>query len=211
LPEVPKPEPARGHSHFTTATFDPCAIGDNWTPCHAEDGPAKLKFKDVCFHGRYDDIRPALRWVLAFNRPRFEEHARPSEWATLAFMEGANETLHLDFARCVTPLRYHCHELPTPPRWTPANLLDLPSEYWTDEPCSSPKRTHDTLDKAVCAAIEANRKFRPGMKKRAAGRKSGPSYWPSRPTRCTGATFFIARVGRAASLSWSRAGFTWSM
>ena len=177
LPDVPQPEPPRGHSHFTTATFAPDAIGEGWSPRHAEDAPTTLRYEDVSFQGRYACLKEALRWMFAFNRLQFagiKFLSRPTEWATLAYVEGAYESVNIGFARCVTPLRYFTHEVMATPRWRPANLLDAPAENWSDEFCGLSKHAHDTLEKAVSAAIKANRKFRPGMRK-----KSG---WPQRWT-----------------------------
>jgi len=173
MPEVPQPEPARGYDHFAVGVFDPRKY--NWTARHAEDAPTTLKYEDVDWRARFNPnaIAEALRWVKAFNAPQFAKRETADEWALLAWTDGGYESLKMDFARSVTPLAYFTHEVLTPPRWRPVSMFDTPAETLTDELCGLSKHEHATLDGAVLAATEANRKFRPGKRK-----KSGfPQRW----------------------------------
>jgi hypothetical protein len=174
LPEIPQPEPRRGHDHFRVGVFNPQKY--TWTASHAEDAPTTiLEYDDVAWRGRFSPnaIAEALRWVKAFNSPRFADRETADEWAVLAWTDGGYETIKIDFARSITPFVYCTHEMLTPPHWRPTSLFDMPGDVLTDELSSVLKHKHATLDAAVCAAAEANRKFRPGMRK-----KSGfPQRW----------------------------------
>jgi hypothetical protein len=179
LPEIPKPEPARGYDHFAVGVFNPRKVNwkTKWIAKHIEDAPSVgLDYDDLDWRGRFSPsaIAVALRWVKAFNEPRFANSPFGDEWAMLAFVDGGCESVKLDYCRCVSPFRYCTHEVITPPRWQPASLFDTPAELLTDEMCSLFRHEHATLDAAVLAAAKANRKFRPGKRK-----KNG---WPQRWT-----------------------------
>jgi hypothetical protein len=74
LPAIPQPEPRRGHDHFRVGVFNPRKY--TWTARHVEDAPTTtLEYEDLAWRGRFNPsaIAEALRWVKAFNAPRFFE------------------------------------------------------------------------------------------------------------------------------------------
>lgn len=134
LPDIPQPEPKRGYDHFAVGVFDPQKHRKTWTARHAEDAPTTgLEFEDIEWRGRFNPnaIAEALRWVKAFNTPRFVNRETIDEWGLLCWCDGAYEAIKIDFARSVSPLSYFTHELLTPPRWAGNTNIETTSALLT--------------------------------------------------------------------------------